>query len=315
MANHLGTDHTDFFVNAQDAVQVIPKLPQIFDEPFGDSSAIPTFLVSQLARSMVTVSLSGDGGDELFGGYSRYHRTANIWNQLSRIPRALRAPMSRGASALATQIPDRSGGFILQRAGQYLSAQSAQACYDVQFSHHHGVSTGVLDVSDALALRSRPADSLDAESDIFDFMMYEDAITYLPDDILVKVDRAGMAVSLESRIPMLDHRVVEFAWRLPLHMKVRHGEGKRILKEVLRHYLPADMVDRKKMGFGVPVGDWIRGPLREWAESLVSEHRLREQGLFDATIIRKHWTRFVKGGRVSSDSVWQLLMFQSWLDG
>jgi asparagine synthase (glutamine-hydrolysing) len=315
VAQHLGTEHTELYVNSNDAMQVIPKLPALFDEPFGDSSAIPTYLVSQLARSMVTVSLSGDGGDEIFGGYSRYQRTANIWKTLRSIPRALLVPLSYGARVFEPLARATSMGPAVQRAGQYLAARSAQECYGMQFSHQYGSATGVLGVSGQSPTRDATWTGAGPGEGIFDHMMYEDSTSYLPDDILVKVDRAGMAVSLESRIPMLDHRVVEFAWRLPLHMKVRQGEGKWLLKKVLRRHIPSRMIDREKMGFGVPVGDWIRGPLRDWAEDLVSAHRLAQQGIFDEPIVRARWTQYLKGGRLSSDGIWQLLMFQSWVDG
>jgi asparagine synthase (glutamine-hydrolysing) len=313
IAAHLGTEHTELFVDANDAMRVIPKLPTMFDEPFGDSSAIATFLVSQLARSKVTVSLSGDGGDEIFGGYTRYQRTADIWKILCKIPQPLRALMSYGARALRPLARATSTGPIVQRVGQILSARSAQECYEMQFSHPYGIPTGVLDVSRKALMRHTVWEGGGASERIFDQMMYQDSITYLPDDILVKVDRAAMAVSLESRVPMLDHRVVEFAWRLPLHMKVRRHEAKWLLKKVLRRHVPGRLIDRKKMGFGVPVGDWIKGPLRGWAEDLLSAQRLRQQGIFDESVVRTRWAQYLKGGRISSDVVWQMLMFQSWV--
>jgi asparagine synthase (glutamine-hydrolysing) len=311
VAEHLGTQHTELYVNSGDAMRVIPKLPTMFDEPFGDSSAIPTFLVSQLARTKVTVSLSGDGGDELFGGYSRYQRTAEIWRYLRRIPYPLRALAGYGPRALA-RLAGSSIGPTLQRAAQFLSARGAQECYEMQFSRHYGLPTGVLDSG---KVRPAPAawGEIGAGEEIFDHMMIEDGVSYLPDDILVKVDRAAMAVSLESRVPMLDHRVVEFAWRLPLHMKIRRNEGKWLLKKILRRHVPGRLIDREKMGFGVPVGDWIRGALREWAEDLLSAQRLRRQGFFDESIVRARWNQFLEGGRVSSDGIWQMLMFQSWV--
>jgi len=315
VAQHLGTDHTELYVDWNDAMQVIPKLPVLFDEPFGDSSAIPTYLVSQLARSKVTVSLSGDGGDEIFGGYSRYQRTAHIWRHLRKIPRALRAPMSYGARRFGPLASATSLGPALLRFGQYLSADSAQQCYAIQFSQHYGLATGVLDAPGNSPTPPAGPEGADASERLFDHMMYEDSVSYLPDDILVKVDRASMAVSLESRVPMLDHRVVEFAWRLPLHLKVRHGEGKWLLKNVLRRHIPGRLIDREKMGFGVPVGEWIRGPLRDWAEDLLSAQRLRQQGFFDEPTVRARWAQYLKRGRMSSDGIWQLLMFQSWMDG
>jgi asparagine synthase (glutamine-hydrolysing) len=314
VAEHLGTDHTELYVDSNDAMRVIPSLPRLFDEPFGDSSAIPTFLVSQLARSKVTVSLSGDGGDELFGGYSRYQRTLDIWRNLRRIPQLLRAPLSYAARTLAPFAEGISIGPNLQRAGQFLTVRNAQECYQMHFSHHYGAPSGVLGATGHSQV-PRAVERPLGNAAMLEHMMYEDAISYLPDDILVKVDRASMAVGLESRVPMLDHRVVEFAWRLPPHMKVRQGEGKWLLKKVLQRHVPAHLIDRPKMGFGVPVGDWLRGPLQDWAEELMSPPRLRDQGIFDESIVRARWTRFLKDPRVSSDGIWQLLMFQSWIDG
>jgi asparagine synthase (glutamine-hydrolysing) len=314
VAEHLGTDHTELYVDSKDAMRVIPTLPRLFDEPFGDSSAIPTYLVSQLARSKVTVSLSGDGGDELFGGYSRYQRTLDIWRNLRRIPHLLRAPLSYAARTLAPFAEAISIGPNLQRTGQFLTARNGQECYQMHFSHHYGAPSGVLGATGHSRV-PRAVERPLGNAAMLDHMMYEDAISYLPDDILVKVDRASMAVGLESRVPMLDHRVVEFAWRLPPHMKVRQGEGKWLLKKVLRRHVPAHLIDRPKMGFGVPVGDWLRGPLQDWAEELISPPRLRDEGIFDESIVRARWTRFLKDPRVSSDGIWQLLMFQSWIDG
>jgi len=315
VAQHLGTEHTELYVDSNDAMQTIPKLPLMFDEPFGDSSAIPTYLVSQLARSQVTVSLSGDGGDEIFGGYLRYQRTVNIWRNLRKIPWTLRAPLRHGVRVLDALAHPTAISPMLQRISQFLSARSAQECYAMQFSHHYGTPTGVLGSPGISSIDPTQWERAGVNERIFEQMMYEDSISYLPDDILVKVDRAGMAVGLESRIPMLDHRLIEFAWRLPLHMKVREGDGKWLLKKLLRRYVPGRLIDRKKMGFGVPVGDWIRGPLRDWAEELLSVRRIRQQGIMDESIVRARWAQFLKGGRVSSDGIWQLLMFQSWIGG
>jgi asparagine synthase (glutamine-hydrolysing) len=315
VAQHLGTEHTELYVDSSDAIRVIPKLPLMFDEPFGDSSAIPTYLVSQLARSKVTVSLSGDGGDELFGGYLRYLRTADIWRTLNVVPHALRAPMSFGCRAIEPLARATSAGAALHRAAQFLSARNQQECYEMQFSHYYGYATGVRGSPGQAVVVAAPWEGTDSKHGIFDRMMYEDSMSYLPDDILVKVDRAYMAVSLESRVPMLDHRVVEFAWRLPMEMKIRQGDGKWLLKKVLRRHIPAALIDRKKMGFGVPVGDWIRGPLRDWAQDLLSEQNLKKHGFFDEQIVRARWTQYLKGGRVGTDGIWQLLMFQSWVNG
>jgi asparagine synthase (glutamine-hydrolysing) len=313
VAEHLGTEHIELIVDSGEAMRVIPKLPAMFDEPFGDSSAIPTYLVSRLARSKVTVSLSGDGGDEIFGGYLRYQRTADIWNHLCKIPPPLRDLMSLGSRVLQSLLRATSFGPTLQRVGQFLSARGPQECYEMQFSHQYGIQSGVLGESGEPRIHSAHWERVGAGDGIFDYMMMEDSTAYLPDDILVKVDRAAMAVGLESRIPMLDHRVIEFAWRLPLHMKVRGNEGKWLLKKILRGHVPARLVDRKKMGFGIPVGDWIRGPLRGWAEDLLSAQRLRRQGFLDESIARAQWAQYLKGGRASGDDIWRMLMFQSWV--
>jgi asparagine synthase (glutamine-hydrolysing) len=314
VAEHLGTDHTELYVDSDDAMRVIPKLPRIFDEPFGDSSAIPTYLVAQLARSQVTVSLSGDGGDELFGGYARYLRTGDLWSRVQRIPAPLRTSMACGARVVEPFIRSTSFEPALRRFGQYLSARSAPECYELQTTYYPGSPDAVLDGGRAPSVLAGAHRDVPGIDSIFDYMMYEDARTYLPDDILAKVDRASMAVGLESRVPLLDHQVVDFAWRLPLRMKMRDGRGKWLLKRVLRRHLPDRLVDRKKMGFGVPVGDWIRGPLREWAEDLLSAQRLRRQDLLDERIVRARWAQHLRGGRVSSDAIWPLLMFQAWLD-
>lgn len=309
VAQHLGTDHTELYVTPRAAMDVIPRLPHLYDEPFGDSSAIPTFLVSQLARQQVTVSLSGDGGDELFGGYARYQRTNDIWRRTRFIPHIARNALSYGLRAFSRRSRIASIAWTANRLAHYLSARQAAEFYEVQMSQRHDECDLVLGCSGG----SPKWDSTPARGEFYDAMMYTDGMTYLPDDILAKVDRASMGVSLESRVPMLDHRVLEFAWHLPLHMKVRNGEGKWLLKQVLRKYVPTSLVERPKMGFGVPVGDWIRGPLRDWAENLVAEGRLQQDGFLNPQLVREHWTRHVNGMSSSDDSIWPLLMFQEWL--
>ncbi len=308
VAAHLSTEHTELMVSAADAQRVIPQLPRIYDEPFGDSSAIPTVLVSQLARSQVTVSLSGDGGDELFGGYGRYQRTADIWRRVASLPRSLRAPAAAFARAAAPAAGRHAP--LLRRGASYLRSESLGDCYAVQFSQDAGEPCLVSGIESG----EMPAETIDPADRPWDPMMFEDTTGYLPDDILVKVDRAAMAVSLESRVPLLDHRIVEFAWRLPPALKVREGQGKWLLKKLLRERVPASLIDRPKMGFGVPVGDWLRGPLRDWGESLLSAPRLRAQGLLDVARVRARWQQFQQGGRISSDAVWPLLMFEAWLE-
>jgi asparagine synthase (glutamine-hydrolysing) len=297
VAAHLGTEHTELIVTPQDAMSVIPRLPRLYDEPFGDSSAIPTFLVSELARRHVTVSLSGDGGDELFGGYTRYGRGHRLWRLLRRVPASLRS--------LLAPISGR-------HRSRFVRTVSAHELYDEVMLDS---ATGrVVLGSD----RSPPGASIGlnaalAQRDFYQAMMLADGTTYLPDDILVKVDRASMGVSLESRVPMLDHRVVEFAWQLPLHMKLRNGESKWLLKQLLRKYVPSALHDRPKKGFGMPVGAWIRGGMREWAESLLDEQHLRQEGFLDVVRVRGLWSRHLEGATRSGEGIWRVLMFQAWL--
>jgi len=297
VAAHLGTDHTEMIVTPQDAMNVIPRLPRLYDEPFGDSSAIPTFLVAELARRHVTVSLSGDGGDELIGGYTRYARGHDLWRLLRRIPRALRAAL---ASAFGPHY------------SRFVAAGSARDLYDAVMLDP--AASGIVRDSEgeppgaSVGLNAELADR-----DFYHAMMLADTTTYLPDDILVKVDRASMGVSLESRVPMLDHRVVELAWQMPRRMKLRNGEDKWLLKQLLRRYVPAALHDRPKQGFGMPVGEWIRGGMREWAESLLAAERLRQQGFLDARRVREHWSRHLEGRTRSGEGIWRVLMFQAWL--
>jgi asparagine synthase (glutamine-hydrolysing) len=313
IADHLGTRHTELLVSPQEAMQAIPRLPGIYDEPFGDSSAIPTLLVSLLARRQVTVALSGDGGDELFAGYARYGRTLSMWRRLQRMPFPMRYTLARGIDALYRQSPT-AGGRRAQRLAAYLRSRTAEDCYRVQLSQRdhpgelvvgwQGPKRGCgVDVPLALAA-----------ADPQDLMMYADQTSYLPDDILAKVDRASMAASLEVRVPLLDHRVVEFAWSLPMHLKVRNGAGKWILRQVLRKYVPESLFERPKQGFGIPVAEWIRGPLRDWAEDLMSQGRLHH-GLLNPARVRAEWARHLRGDDAGGDAIWQVLMFQAWLHG
>jgi asparagine synthase (glutamine-hydrolysing) len=328
VAAHLGTDHNELYVTAQDALDVIPSLPAMFDEPFSDSSQIPTFLVSKLARSQVTVSLSGDGGDELFAGYRRYAGALRVGRMLDRVPgpvrtriaRSLRtrpdryAALFRGANRglperLRVRNPDTKAGLL----GHMLQAASIDDRYLLLVSHWFDPAsvvlhsrepqTGLADFAHWPALR-----------DPVERMMYSDMIGYLPDDILVKVDRASMAVSLEARVPLLDHRVVERAWRTPLRQKLRDGQTKWLLREVLHRYVPRALIERPKKGFSVPIEGWLRGPLRDWAEALLDERRLREEGYFDPVPIRRMWTGHLAGRVREHYRLWDVLMFQAWLE-
>jgi asparagine synthase (glutamine-hydrolysing) len=310
IAEHLGTDHTEYYVTPNEARDVIPRLPEMYDEPFADSSQIPTFLISQLARQHVTVALSGDGGDELFGGYNRYFHIRDRWQQLSRIPgrKLVSKMLAVPGNLLAGRWRDR----FLYRA-KLLGMNSAGSLY--QNANLHWPPTG------NLVLNSADADSTYWNQDAWlqtgnpiEEWMWLDSVTYLPDDILTKVDRASMAVSLEVRVPVIDHRVFELAWSLPFDSKVRANAGKLILQDVLSRYVPRAMFERPKMGFGVPIGDWLRGPLRDWAESLLDERRLRDQGLLNPEPIRRKWLEHLSGTTDWHYHLWDVLMLQAWLD-
>lgn len=311
VASHLGTDHTTLYVTARDALEVIPRLPGLYDEPFGDSSAIPSFLVSSFARRHVTVALSGDGGDELFGGYGRYQRTADIWSATQRIPHPLRSAAAAGIRAWRSGAKGPSIGGRVERLSSYLAATTLEECYDAQVSRFPD-TRGLVIAEDPPAGKLASPHSLRL-GEGFEEMMYVDSCRYLPDDILTKVDRASMAVSLEVRVPMLDHRVFEFAWRLPSTMRVRERQGKWLLKRLLRKFLPAGMIDRPKMGFGIPVGEWLRGPLREWGEDLLAEDRLRRQGYLNPRAVRRHWQQHLTADQAETDTLWQILAFQAWV--
>lgn len=329
VARHLGTDHTELYVTPEQAQAVIPRLPEIYDEPFADSSQIPTFLVAQLTRRHVTVSLSGDAGDELFGGYNRYLLASAIWGKIGWLPASVRSFAARGITALppaawsrlyralAGSLPPQlrfsQPGDKAHKLAEILTAASPDLIYRNLISHWKQPTDLVIDATEPPTILSNPDHW--AKLTKFDHrMMYLDAMSYLPDDILVKVDRAAMAVSLETRVPLLDHRVVEFAWRLPLAMKIRHGESKWILRQVLDRYVPRTLIERPKMGFGVPLDRWLRGPLRDWAEDLLDESRLRREGFFHPEPIRRKWAEHLAGTRNWQSYLWDVLMFQAWLE-
>jgi asparagine synthase (glutamine-hydrolysing) len=304
VARHLGTDHTELYMSEDDVVEVIPKLPAIYDEPFGDSSQIPTHLVSMLARRHVTVSLSGDGGDELFGGYTRYFVGQRLFPWLARTP----AIAGRVLTALSPRAWDRllfrpRVGERIHKVARVMATNDPDAMYFELVSHWN--NTAAAQVTDR-ANWPRLDDPVER-------MMFFDQISYLPDDILTKVDRASMAVSLEAREPLLDYRLVEFAWTLPLAMKVRGGSGKRILKKVLDRYVPSSLIERPKMGFGIPLESLLRGRLRDWAESLLDPAAMRAQGLIDAGAVRAKWDEQLAGRGEWKYHVWAVLMLQAWL--
>ncbi len=329
VAKHLGTEHTELYVTANDALNVIPKLPSLYDEPFSDSSQIPTFLVAQMARQHVTVSLSGDAGDELFCGYNRYLMASRLWGKLSQLPVGLRRAMAsslttlspaawnRLANPLTKSLPSRFGqmnvGDKLYKGAGVLACQTAGELYLNLVSHWQDPAGLVLGATEPPTLLTTTKAQPNTPTDI-ERMMALDMLTYLPDDILTKVDRAAMGVSLETRVPFLDHRVVEFAWTLPLQYKLRNGVGKWALRQVLYKHVPKALIERPKMGFGVPIDDWLRGPLRDWAETLLNEKRLRNEGFFNPLPIRIKWEEHLSGKRNWHYYLWDVLMFQAWLE-
>ncbi|MBD1920397.1 asparagine synthase (glutamine-hydrolyzing) [Microcoleus sp. FACHB-831] len=336
VAQHLGTDHTELYVTPEEALAVIPKLPTLYDEPFSDSSQIPTFLVSQLARGQVTVALSGDGGDELFGGYNRYFLVSKIWQQIGWIPSTLRQfagdaltslssdkwnqAFSHVDSLLPAQLKHPNPGDKIHKLAEILAMPNPDAMYRSFVSHWKNPEVLVIGsrepptvLTDSLRWAHLPS--------FIQRMMYLDTVSYLPDDILVKVDRASMGVALEARVPLLDHRLVEFALRLPLSMKINNSGGKWLLREILCKYVPRNLIERPKMGFGVPIDRWLRGSLRDWAEELLCSDRLQQEGFFNAQPIRQKWKEHLEGD--DSDGLrqrnwqyylWDVLMFQAWLD-
>ncbi len=327
VAQHLGTDHTELYVTEREAMDVIPGLPEIYCEPFSDTSQIPTYLVSQLARRSVTVSLSGDGGDELFSGYTRYAFAQEIWKKLTRVPSSLRRATAGLATFPSPAFYDRLAGTLMplmpehrrhgrigdkvHKAARLLAMQTADDVYLHLCSHWTNPAEIVIGSHE----RPTMLTGLDALPNLpgnIERMMYVDLMSYLPDDILVKVDRAAMAVSLETRVPMLDHRVVEFAMSLPLAILRAGNQAKWPLRQVLYKYVPIKLVDRPKMGFGVPIDSWLRGALRDWAEDLLSETRLKAENFFDPAPIRLAWREHLSGRRNHQYLLWDVLMFQAW---
>jgi asparagine synthase (glutamine-hydrolysing) len=334
VAQHLGTDHSELFVTAAEARGVIPQLPAMYDEPFADSSQIPTHLVCKAARQQVTVALSGDAGDELFGGYNRYFWGPRIWNRLAWLPYPARQALGAVIRAvpiagwdtlsrpLNAMLPGAQG---IARTGEKLHklARAIDGAHGLDYLYRSLVSEWqdpALVVKHHGSTRHAPISLLDdplpaqgAEQPQLR-MMFRDSTTYLPDDILCKVDRAAMAISLETRVPFLDHRVAELAWQLPLHMKIRGNECKWALRQVLYKYVPRELIDRPKSGFGIPIGQWLRGPLRDWAESLLAESRLQTEGYLYPAPIRIKWAEHLSGQRDHTASLWTVLMFQAWLE-
>jgi asparagine synthase (glutamine-hydrolysing) len=327
VAEHLGTDHHELRVTSAEALSVIPHLPALYDEPFGDSSQIPTYLVCRAARQHVTVALSGDAGDELFGGYNRYFWGRRIWSRVGWLPPASRRWLGAGIRQVPVPVWDAVGKALpgakgVARLGDkaHKLARRLQNVNSLDELYLSLVTEWPQDAEVVRAAKRLPtlldnAGLVAGVPEAEQRMMLWDCLTYLPDDILTKVDRAAMGVSLETRVPFLDHRVFELAWRLPLDMKIRGGLGKWALRQVLHQYVPRELIERPKAGFGVPVGEWLRGPLRDWAESLLDESRLVREGYLSPTPIRKAWTQHLSGHYDWTLRLWTVLMFQAWLEG
>lgn len=326
VARHLGTDHHELRVHADDARTVIPALPVMYDEPFADSSQIPTYIVCRAARKQVTVALSGDGGDELFGGYNRYLWSKKIWRRVSWMPLGLRRQLGAAITAVPINNWDRWSGVLPRLCGIPMLGDKAH-----KLAHRLTTVDGIDDLYRSLVTEwpdktplvkgAARLPTLTDQSKLVlgmqdeeNRMMLWDAITYLPDDILTKVDRAAMSVSLETRVPMLDHEVIALAWRLPLRMKIRDGQGKWALRQILYKYVPREMIERPKAGFAIPIGAWLRGPLRGWAEQLLAQERLRSEGYFNPEPIREAWVQHLTGRFDRTTKLWGVLMFQAWLE-
>ena len=324
VAQYLGTDHTELYITPREAMDVIPRLPQFYDEPFADSSQIPTYLVSQLARQSVTVSLSGDGGDELFGGYRIYRSVMKVNDTLRWAPAPLRSTAAWAMdAAVRTGVLDgvkvKDGKYVgagpltgrLTNLAEVFRLSTREELYRYMMSQWRNPTELLPGVEEPLTAFTDPSRKLRVPH-LLETMEYVDMGSYLPDDILVKVDRAAMAVSLESRVPLLDYRVVEFSWRTPVSMKIRDGQGKWLLRQVAYRYVPRELLERPKKGFSVPVDQWICGPLRDWAEALLDETRLRNEGVFNPAPIRKVWKDHLAGTRNSNSLLWDVLMYQAW---
>ncbi len=329
VAAHLQTEHTELYLDSRQAMDVIPLLPELYDEPFADSSQIPAFLIARMAREHVTVALSGDGGDELFGGYNRYFWAPGIWQKISWLPYTLRQSILRSAAGLSNIFSRAQSG-----AHRVIPQKMRVALFNEKIHKLRHRLQSVHNIDDFyyslvsewrnpedLVIGGREPVTLLTDKDnrpvietVEQRMMYLDAMTFLPDDILCKVDRAAMAVSLETRVPFLDHRVVEAAWRLPLDMKIRNGQGKWALRQILYKYVPKELLERPKQGFAIPLGQWLRGPLRDWAEQLLDPGRLAEQGFLRPEPIQQKWTEHLSGKRNWEHSLWSVLMFQAWLE-
>ena len=326
VAQHLGTDHHELRVTSGDALNIIPNLPELYDEPFADSSQIPTYFMCQAARKKVTVALSGDAGDELFGGYNRYFWGRRIWNKFAWLPPGSRRLLGRGISWLSVDTWDAMNHILPNR---YRINNLGNKAYKMSYRLEKVENLDDLyrslvmlwpegkDIVKHSNKLSTKVDNTNIVENIVEAeqrMMLWDSLTYLPDDILTKVDRAAMGVSLETRIPFLDHRIAELAWRMPLHMKIRDGKGKWALRQILNKYVPSDLIERPKKGFAIPLGQWLRGPLRDWAEDLINEERLKSEGYLNSKLIRETWQQHLSNRYNWPQELWSVLMFQAWLE-
>ncbi len=327
ISNHLGTDHNEIIITDKDSLDVIPLLPTIYDEPFADSSQIPTYLICKAAKQNVTVALSGDGGDEIFGGYNRYTWSPKIWKKISFLPFSLRKILSQ----TALNISEKNFNFILNlfvNRGGYKVHKIAKALINSKSLENfmQNLTLEWTEDKDLILnyekningneyLFQNKLDNLDFEfNDPISKMIYLDTVTYLQDDILCKLDRAAMSNSLETRVPFLDKEVVEFANKIPINIKIKNGIGKWPLKKILSKYIPNNLSDRPKTGFSIPLGNWLRGPLKDWSESLLDEKRIKEEGNFSTKLIRSKWSKHLDGKQDFSSSLWSILMFQSWFE-
>lgn len=327
VAEHLGTEHTEFYVTPNDVLNVIPRIPKLFDEPFADSSQIPTFLVSELARKHVTVALTGDAADELFCGYNRYTFTHSIWQKIKYLP----LPIRNSIASIVLRCPPKVLDYLLypikgilpgassggvgdkaHKAAKLIGLNSMGELYWHLVSQWKDPSELVIGAQEYETVFTDPARKPECE-DAIESMMGIDLLSYMVDDILVKVDRASMGVSLETRVPFLDHAVVEYAWQIPLEYKIKSGVSKWALRQILYRYVPKNLIDRPKVGFGIPLNDWLRGPLRDWAADLLDINRIKADGYFEPSVIQRLWLEHINGVRNWGERLWTILMFQLWL--
>jgi asparagine synthase (glutamine-hydrolysing) len=322
IAQYLNTDHEELYVSSKDAQNVIPLITDIYDEPFADSSSIPTFLVSKLAKSKVTVSLSGDGGDELMAGYGRYfdYKAQMLWKRINQMPNNIKPFLFKLFNFKLFELIDLVIKFIGFKNVKSIEVRATLIAKLINSNNYD-------EFYEIISSQWYPAPLLDCnifKSDLklmndlvlndIEKMMFRDALDYLPNDILTKVDRSAMSVSLETRVPMLDHRLVEFAWTLPLNIKVYNNTSKWVLKEILAKHIPVELINRPKMGFGVPIDHWLRGPLKEWANDLLSVNKINQGGILNSSIVQKYWNQHLNGQYNWRDSLWTVLMFQSWFE-